>query len=326
MTQSIPQTCQLSHPGFRMLGEPVFRLSEGMRVASMVVQLDNEETVLPLRSVAREFAIDPEADDGRMLTLIEQALDYVVALKLGDNLPTELRSGEASWQPNPQDRLIAASRVRHELLRCVFSLLGKADTSTNSDLPGWENEPGNRVLLDQAIAGATAAIGGGIDEAEINTRLASIGEEMAYIVSMHRALIRGMSAMAKKLMMNYDRVPTMHQETVKQVQVLARLGTTEIMRRFKDVDARLEDVLAMLRDITAMVAWLRRQRDWLFRTNHAWEPVFKDWAGAPQHVDEFFMKVVERTYGFLAPRFMSFQDWTIRDARVAETKMRAKVW
>jgi hypothetical protein len=326
MTQSIPQTCELSHPGFRMLGEPMFRLSEGTRIPSMVVQLDNEETVLPLRSVAREFRIDPDADDGRMLDLIEQALDYVVALKLGDSLPTELRGGEASWQPNPQDRLIAASRVRHELLRCVFSLMGKVDTSTGGDLPGWEDEPRNHILLEQAIAGATAQIGGGVDEAEIDTRLASICEETAYIVSMHRTLIRGMSAMGKKLMQNHDRVPTMHQETVKQVQVLARLGTTEIMRRFKDVDARLEDVLAMLRDMAAVIAWLRRQRDWLFRTNHAWEPVFKDWASAPQHFDEFFMKVVERTYVFLAPRFMSFQDWSIKDARVAKAKSRAKVW
>jgi hypothetical protein len=98
------------------------------------------------------------------------------------------------------------------------------------------------------------------------------------------------------------------------------------MKRFEAADARLEDVLMMLQDMATVVAWFHRQRDWLFRTNHAWEPVFKDWAGAPKHFDEFFLKVVERTYVFLAPRFMSFQDWTIKDARVTKPKIRGQVW
>jgi hypothetical protein len=325
MTENIPLVCQLSHASFRMLGEPIFRLSEGMRIPCMVVQLDKEETVLPLRSVAREFRIDPKSADGQMLILIEQALDFVVALKLGDKLPSELSGGEASWQPDAQDRRVAASRVRHALLRCVFSHQGKSDTSSNGDTPGWEDEPKNRKLLEQAIAGATAEVEGA-DPAEVTVRLASICEEMAYIESMHRALTRGLSGMSDKLMRNQDNIPTTHRETIKQVQALARLGITEIMKRFDAADARLEDVLAMLRDMVAVVAWLHRQRDWLFRTNHAWEPVFTDWAGAPKHFDDFFLKVVERTYVFLAPRFMSFQDWSVKDARVTKPKIRAQVW
>ena len=35
-----------------MLGEPVFRLSEGTDVPSMVVQLSNQEAVLPLNPSA----------------------------------------------------------------------------------------------------------------------------------------------------------------------------------------------------------------------------------------------------------------------------------
>ena len=116
--------------------------------------------MLLLRSVAREFRIDPKSADGQMLGLIEQALDFVVALKLGDKLPSELSGGEASWQPNAQDRRVATSRVRHSLLRCVFSRLGESDTSSNGNTPGWEDEPKNRKPWEQAIAGATAAIEG----------------------------------------------------------------------------------------------------------------------------------------------------------------------
>src|SRR5580658_2335622 len=123
MTQ--PQICYLSHAGFRMLGEPTFRLSEGARVPSMVVKLEGQEAVLPLPSVAREFHIDADTPDGQMLTLIEEALDFVVSIKLGDKLPPELNGGTASWEPTEQDRRIANSRVRKNMVRCVFARMGK---------------------------------------------------------------------------------------------------------------------------------------------------------------------------------------------------------
>ena len=74
------------------------------------------------------------------------------------------------------------------------------------------------------------------------------------------------------------------------------------------------------------VAWLRRQRDWLFRTNHAWEPVFNDWGNAPNNFDDFYWKVVERSYSFLAPRFMSYQEWTSTIAKPKKEDMKVKVW
>jgi hypothetical protein len=92
------------------------------------------------------------------------------------------------------------------------------------------------------------------------------------------------------------------------------------------VDARLDDMVALIRDVPTVVAWIRRQRDWLFRTNHAWEPVFGEWAGVSPNADGFFWKAVEKTYGFLAPRFMSYQEWAVVDAKPKPAGLRAKVW
>src|ERR1700748_2086856 len=99
-----------------MLGEPIFRLSAGSRVPSMVVKVDDQDTVLPLRAVGREFGIGAASPDGQMLLLIEQALDFVVALRLGDKLPSELNGGASSWEPSRQDREIAFSRTRSGLV------------------------------------------------------------------------------------------------------------------------------------------------------------------------------------------------------------------
>jgi hypothetical protein len=134
-------------------------------------------------------------------------------------------------------------------------------------------------------------------------------DEMAHIECMRRTMIRGMTALREKLLrIDVTQLPASRQETLKQVQLLTRKGLSEISTRFDLIDARLDDLLALLNKLEAAVVWLRHQRDWLFRTNHAWTPVFNDWANAPSQFDEFLWKVVERTYPFLAPRYMSFQE------------------
>jgi hypothetical protein len=261
-----------------------------------------------------------------MLVLIEQALEFVVALRLGDKLPSELNGGAASWEPNEQDRRVAASRVRHNLVRCVFARLGKNVTISGGAVQGWEDQPANKALLRQAISGAAAELGVA-DEADVTARVASTSEEMAYIEAMRRTLTRGIGSIRGKLLsVQLGEVPISQQDTVKQVQALARRGIREIMSRFDEVDARLDDFLGLLRDLPAAVAGLRRQRDWLFRTDRAWASVFADWAAAPKYFDDFLLKVVERSYSFLAPRFMSFQEWTTTESRMKKSAKRMKVW
>jgi hypothetical protein len=110
------------------------------------------------------------------------------------------------------------------------------------------------------------------------------------------------------------------------VQSLARTGLSEITNRFDQVDLRLDDTLAMVRDPAATIAWVRKQRDWLFRTNNAWGLVFNSWASAPNEFDDFLWKVVEKTYVFLAPRFMSFTEWKVAETRLKKDQIQVNVW
>jgi hypothetical protein len=327
MTQAVPEICQLVHPGFRKLGEPVFRLTGGTaRVASMVILLEKQEAVLPLRSIAREFRVDPESPDGKMLELIEQALDFVVSIRLGDKLPSELFGGEASWEPNDNDRVAASSRVRHNLVRCMLARMGRSDTISGAGAPGWEEQPQNQELLRQAIAAAATELDG-TDAADVMARVALLSAEVAYIESMRRLNSRGIGAMREKLLgFSLGQVPTSRRDTFKQVQALSRRGLDQISTRFDDVDVRLDDVLVIMRDVPAAVGWLRHQRDLLFRINYAWAGVFADWERAPKHYNDFFAKAVERTYLFLAPRFMTFQEWATQESRQKQEPVQTRVW
>src|ERR1700760_4181915 len=228
MSQTAPQPCHLTHPGFRMLGEPFFRLSAGTKVPSMVVQLESQEAVLPLKSVAREFGVSPESPDGQMLQLIEQALNYVSVLKFGDKLPSELYGGEASWEPSRADQRNADSRVRQNLVRCVMARTGETGTIKGGETPGWEEDPVNRALLKKAISGAAKIIGD-VNEEEVSTRVGTVSEEMAYIECMRRMLFVGIGGLCEKLLrIDMAPVPVSRQDTVKQVQTLGRRGLGEI--------------------------------------------------------------------------------------------------
>jgi hypothetical protein len=292
----------------------------------MVVELQGQEAVLPLRALAREFGVDPASSDGVMLGLIEQALDFVVVLRFGDELPSEVEGGEPSWKPTELDRKVASSRVLHGLVRCVFIAKEQTVPNIGPRAPGWEDAAGNRALLRQAIAGAVTQLRVK-NEGEVTERVEAVSEEVAYIETMRRALSSGMAGPEEKLLrIPISQLPPHRREMMLHVQALARRGMKGVTNRLVEVDGRVDDTLTMLRDTKAAIDWLRSQRNWLFRTKRAWDPVFADWMGASPTVDEFLWKVVERTYAFLAPRFMSFQEWAVVDAQPKQQKLRGKVW
>jgi hypothetical protein len=108
--------CTLAHPVFTSFGEPLFRRSEADGAPVMVVKLGERDAAIPLRSLQREFAIPDDSDDGRMLGLIAQSLDFVTGLQIGDALPAEVLTGQASWEPDAVHLQIAQARLQWQLV------------------------------------------------------------------------------------------------------------------------------------------------------------------------------------------------------------------
>jgi hypothetical protein len=86
--------CCLVHRAFTMFGDPLFRRAESDGAPVMVVHLGEKEAAIPLVALKREFGIEDASDDGRMLDLVVQALDFIAGLRIGDPLPPEVLSGQ----------------------------------------------------------------------------------------------------------------------------------------------------------------------------------------------------------------------------------------
>jgi hypothetical protein len=100
-----PECCLLEHPMFNVVGALCFRRATTDGVPSMIVQMGDREAAVPLRSLQREFGISDDSADGQMLSLIEQGLDFVHELRIGDRLPAEILTGHASWEPRDMHRI-----------------------------------------------------------------------------------------------------------------------------------------------------------------------------------------------------------------------------
>lgn len=305
-------TCTFEHPGLAALDRPVFRLTEGDRVAALAIQLDGSEAVVPLVAVLKLFSISPDSADGQMLHLIGRSLKFVSCLKLGDPLPAEVLTGDASWQPSDYHRQIASARLQ---LQLVNWLGGGADGQqiTSHMLVVSIDDPSIRPRVQAALRQAASALaieGGGEAVAALIEQLAV---ELAYIEALRERLLARVQGLVRRLnrfAQDGTAISPARRETLLQVSRLAALGLAQIAAKFDEIDTQTGEIISALQNLERQRSFLRPSRDWLFSTQIAWDPVLQEWEVAPASLAaDRIWKVLERLYRFLAPRYMAVQEW-----------------
>ncbi len=298
--------CVLTHPLFTTFKEPLFRRAETDGAPVMVVMLGEREAAVPLRSLQREFGIPDDSDDGRMLALIAQSLDFVSGLRIGDTLPAEVWSVQASWEPDEMHLKIANARLQWQLV--VWLSSGTGGDAPNLDADGLmqvADDPARKQQVQQAFTKAAEALGLPSREAVVQL-VEELAQELAYIEALRDRLLRRVKAMMEKLnrMAQAYRGDGSHLETLTQVRRLTAAAVQHIARRFEELDAQTGEVMAALKNAESQRAFIRSNRDWLYRTQRAWEALLAEWDVAGSSFDEGMMLLLNRSYQFLALRFM----------------------
>jgi hypothetical protein len=322
--------CVLAHRVFTSFGEPVFRRAETDGMPVMVVKLGDKEAAIPLRSLQREFAIADECDDGRMLGLIAQSLDFIAGLRIGDALPAEVLSGQASWEPDAMHLQIADARLQWQLVAWLNSGTGADAPNLDAEaLLQIADDPSRRHLVQQAFVKAAQALG--LPDSKSVVRLVEeLAHELAYIEALRERLLHRVKSMADKLhrMAMAYRGDGSHLETLTQVRRLTAAALAQIGRRFEELDAQTGEVMSALRNAESQRTFIRSNRDWLYRTQRAWQSLLAEWDVASVSFDEGVLALLGRTYQFLAPRFMPVTEWTnfTNPSRRKPHKERQMVW
>jgi hypothetical protein len=322
--------CSLNHRVFTSFGDPLFRHAETDGTPVMVVKLGEKEAAIPLRSLQREFGIPDESDDGRMLGLIAQSLDFIAGLRIGDPLPAEVLSGEASWEPNEVHLQIANARLQWQFLAWLNSGTGGDSPNLDADaLLQVADDPARKQQVQEAFAKAAETLGLPSREAVIRL-VEDLAQELAYIEALRDRLLRRVKGMADKLnhMAQAYRGDGSHLETLTQVRRLTGAALKQIGHRFDELDAQTGEVMAALRNADSQRTFIRSNRDWLYRAQRAWQPLLAGWDSAGIGFDEGILALLNRSYQFLAPRFMPVTEWTSQTRPTARKRdaTRRMVW
>ncbi len=87
--------------------------------------------------------------------------------------------------------------------------------------------------------------------------------------------------------------------------------------------------MAALRNAESQRAFIRSNRDWLYRSQLAWESTLGAWDAARPRADDATSVLLGRTYRFLAPRYMPVTEWlrtAKRGSRQKELGGPSMVW
>ena len=114
-----------------------------------------------------------------------------------------------------------------------------------------------------------------------------LAQELAYIEALRDRLLRRVKVMAEKLnrIAQKYRGDGSHLETLTQVRRL-RAALKQISHRFDELDAQTGEVMPALRNTDSQRTFIRSNRDWLYRTQRAWQPLLLEWDVAGIGFDE----------------------------------------
>jgi hypothetical protein len=299
-----PDRCVLAHQVFTRFGDVTFRRAEADGTPVMIIQLGEREAAVPLRALQREFDIGDETADGRMLGLIAESLDYVSGLHLGDLLPAEVLTGRASWEPEPRHRRIAEARLKNHLVAWIFP-----DSPARNDTR-LDEDPALRQQVHAAFEQAAGTLGLP-SAADVISKLQELAHELAYIEALRDGLLRRVQAMVGRVHRfgRGLRGDSARATTLTQVQRLAAIALDSMAVRFDEVDAQTGEVMSALRNIESQQSFIRSNRDPLYRSLRAWDPLLREWDELEEDPDDGMWGLVNRSYQFLAPRYMPTQEW-----------------
>jgi hypothetical protein len=302
------------HKFFSSFEDLYFRLTDsGEPVA--VLKLSNNEAVLALDGIKREFALKEDSHDFRMLDKVAEGLQFVRGLRPGDQLPKEVVTREASWEPQDRHRRIAYQRLTMQL---VTWLTGNEHViSSVQELAQVADDPQVKKNVQLAFTEAAEELGLGRENRDqVVHYIESLAKELAYIEALRDTFgeVQKIDEKLQGLRRIYGADRSMI-DTVDQVGRLSQRALKVLQDYFDQVDAQTGEILAMLKNIENQIGYIREVRDALHTRLLPWEDFIQIWKTVFVVRSDDNTNKIRDIYQFLAPRYMQFNDWVLMTKR-----------
>jgi hypothetical protein len=303
-----PRSFSFCHPELR--GATVEFSRDDDRHAIVEKNFGNLKGTLFVAELADSLGLGPDDADRKLLSIVPDALRHVRTLKSDDLVPTELITGQPSWQPGQQ----SVSRATMSLSRALqHRLYGrhKEPKVTGTALP---IEVKDLVLLAPAILK-------GMANNEAAARLEAVVLDLARLDRLRRAisdLQRTVGELAQ-FSVRYAKYPVGSLAKGAAVQLRAAVvwGTQQAVA----ADAAMGDILALIDnpERASDRAWpvMRRLRVLMLDC----EPVIARWLASKHLQSGTPVKEVEEVYRLVMRRYKTFDPSIFNDRMLAHVAL-----
>ena len=317
------------HSIFLKMGDCFFCLETRTGEPVLTVDVAGNIAVLPFPGLIREFGLCGR--DVEMLELLARGLKYVRGLKIGDPLPKEVLTGEASWDLSQRYLIIAKQRIFMQLVNWVTGV--DAIITSPEELLQLANDPATRKKVSAAFGEAAESIGIGRDnKQQMIQYVEKLTKELAYIEAMRDIFssIREIQGKIEGLRKVYVRERSIVQ-SLDHIRKLFLIAVNDFDARFSELDAQTGEIIAVLKNLENQVLYIREKRDDLYVRLMAWNQLIAEWKDIQVATSFKIVDVISRLYQFLAMRFMKTDEWVLmtqlqnKSANLEDLKKKKKV-
>ncbi len=302
---------EFDHWFFHKVEDLHFQRSEQSGEPAVLVNFAKNEVSMSFRGVKREFKIADDSADGRMLDLVANSLKFVKGLRMGDPLPREILTREASWELTRRHQTVAYQRVSMQLVNWMTG--GQQVITEPDELLQLADDPQIKKQINRAFGEAAEKLGLGRDHKEqVVQHVEVLAKELAYIEAL-RDRFRKVKAMEDKIQ-TLRRLYGRERSVLQVADQVARLGgraVEEFNSQFLEIDAQTGEILSVLRNLQSQIAYIRDKRDELYVKLIAWDDILGQWDKAAMKIQPGNPELLRRTYHFLAPRYMLVKEWVL---------------
>ncbi|MHB1204096.1 MAG: hypothetical protein ACYCZX_00900 [Rhodospirillaceae bacterium] len=286
-------------PGARFIGQGT------ARTPMFSIDLGDTEGLLSISALKRQFKIEPDSPDDRMIALAMRGLNYVADIRPGDNIPNEILTGKASWTIDQRHTEIARKRLEMQLLASVDKK--QVTLHDTREITAYLEQTENKAKLRQAFRAAATAMGRPADDhGHVLEQLGAIARELAYIEALREWFLQ-VGSLNKKVPLVLKAYDSDRRLKGELVQMLALLppAIKEYRTIFAAVDAESGDIIAALTAIAEKIAVIRDRRDQLHGLTLVWRDIVAEWKGFSREQAPRYLSSAQATYRFLATRHSS---------------------
>jgi hypothetical protein len=314
--QDSPIKIELSHALFRKY-PGYFKLSEVDDSPVYVTDLGPQTAILPTSSIKKEFKIDAEHPDFAVLQRIDTGVEFLDHLGIGDALPAEVLTGEASWQASAHFLHNAADNLRaHLALWGTMTRAGKQiGPKDYSEVRKRLGEPHVQKAIWDAHHNAAETIGlEAGDRKGVAQRIDELAANLAYIESLRESFNKAGRVLGNQVEKAANSKTLGSDQNAREAaRGLVRLQTHSmnvIGGRFSEIDLRTSDILGFLKDPEAAKKWIATRRNDLYRESRKMLPLAAKWQAATPGGDNATRDLLLDTYRSLARRYLPAHEWS----------------